>query len=115
MPFGPIFGTLVRLLWAHMTTVHTPILHKSVPDTLAGIKDPNKYTFMVETKYGQKWTRKMAKNGHLSKNRMAHSIGLGMPFPKMVLLLSLGQKWLKWPKMSFLANLDRQMEGNLRY
>ena len=37
-PFLAQFGPLMSLLWAHMTTVHTPILQKSVPDTLAGKK-----------------------------------------------------------------------------
>ena len=58
--------------------------------------------------------QKMPKNGHLSKNRIAHPIMLGMPFPKIVLLLTLGQIWPKHHQMylpAFLWNAPFKFEN----
>ena len=54
---------------------------------------------------GKNGPEKMAKNGHLLKNRMTHPNRLGMPFPKMVLLLTLGQKWPKRHQIIFPAHI----------
>ena len=46
-------------------------------------------------KNGPENGQKIAKYGHLSKNRIAHPNQLVMPFPKMVFLFILGQKMIE--------------------